>query len=57
MRAAHAARATQEIHMNEDDNSSPGELRPAHKKLDRNTLLIIMAFIGGLVVLVAFNMK
>ena len=43
--------------MNEDDNSSPGELRPAHKKLDRNTLLIIMAFIGGLVVLVAFNMK
>jgi hypothetical protein len=27
------------------------------KKLDRSTLLVLLAFFGGLVALVAFNMK
>jgi len=44
--------------MNEDETSDPEMSPPAMpKKLDRNTLLIMAAFIGGLLLLVVFNMK
>ena len=44
--------------MNEEENSNQ-EPSPAAmpRKLDRKTLLIMAAFIGGLVLLVVFNMK
>jgi hypothetical protein len=45
--------------MNEDQSIDAGESAPqaTTKKLDPRTLLILVAVIGGLVALVALNMK
>lgn len=45
--------------MNEDQNVEAGEAAPltTNKKLDPRTLLIMVAVTGGLVLLVALNMK
>ena len=44
--------------MDESNETTRGE-EPAipSKKLDRNTLLVLLGFFGGLVALVALNMK
>ncbi|HXU64469.1 MAG TPA: hypothetical protein VN962_22370 [Polyangia bacterium] len=45
--------------MNEDQSIDAGESvpQPTNKKLDRKTLLLMVAVIAGLVALVALNMK
>jgi len=55
-----AARAhTWRSDMNEDQSIDAGESvpQPTNKKLDRKTLLLMVAVIAGLVALVALNMK
>ncbi len=42
--------------MDQSDNA-PTEQKPVSPKLDRHTLMVIGAFVAGLVLLIVFNMK
>jgi hypothetical protein len=42
--------------MTESDDAQV-EQKPVSRKLDRHTLMVIGAFLAGLVLLIAFNMK
>jgi hypothetical protein len=48
-----------EIHMNDDHNVGADEsaLQTAKRKLDPKAMIIMVAFIGGLLLLVALNMN
>jgi hypothetical protein len=42
--------------MDENENPKPGT-GPASNRIDRKTLLMVVTFVSGLVLLIALNMK